>query len=380
MHIPDETLRAKLDGELPAEALSGVEEHLAACRRCREHASELAARAERVANLLAALPQDLEPDVAVAWSRTQARLGESRRRAWLPAGLPAWFPARLSPVFAALAIVAVLIVSGPARAVAQKLLAMLRVKNVVVVPINTNVLSKDKGRLFGDFLGSSSKVIKDEKPQPVTDREDASRIAGFAVRLPSILTERPRITVEGEHEVQFTVDYQRAQTLVSLLGRPDLQLPQEINGARIAVHIPRGVSAAYGDCPKPGPGGIPNDPSANCMMVAQVPAPTVVTVPELNLAAVAEIALQVAGMPSDEARTFSRTIDWTSTLAIPVPIGLGNYETVTVDGVSGVFLSGRFHSSLPMQYAVVWVKNGVIYHVGGIGNASMALPAAQSLQ
>jgi hypothetical protein len=378
MHIPESTLRANLDGELPADESLAVERHLKDCARCRDRSAELAERAGAVRSLFSDLGGGAQPNVSAAWTRTQARASEQpARRSWrasLPGRMvPAW------SVVAALSLVVVFASSGSARAYAQKFLSFLRVKQVVAVPVDHRPeMDTRKGKLISEFLASNVNVVKQEKARTVATREEASELAGFAVRLPAVLTDAPQLVVEGAHEFNFTVDIKRAQTLVNLLGRPDLTLPANLEGARFAIDAPRGVVARYGNCPqRPAPH---MEQRGDCIMVMQVPAPTVVTVPEVNIAEIAEIGLQLTGMAPEQARAFSRTVDWSSTLAVPVPAGVATHENVTVDGVQGILMTGKINAGDRTRYGLVWVKNGVIYNVGGWGNPSMAIPVAQSLQ
>lgn len=377
MHISDAKLRAKLDGELPAAESIAAEQHLEACARCRARSAVLARAAAETQAHFSDLPAAPGVDAAAALTRTRARAaaGAREHRSWFP---------RLTPAWAALAVAGFAVVmasSGTARATAERFLAFLRVKNVVVIPVERPAFNEGKGKLIQDFLATNVQVLKEEKARTVATREEAAELAGFAVRLPTALAEQPQLIVEGAREVQFSVDLQRAQTLLTVLERPDLKLPAELDGAKVAIDVPRGVLARYGDCEvKRYDPDEPPPVSGQCINVMQIPAPTVVTMPELDLAKVAEIGLQLTGMGPDEAKAFARAIDWSSTLAIPVPVGLATHQTVTIEGVEGVLAVANPVPKRPTMFSLVWVKNGVIHTVGGWGNPGMAVPVAQSLQ
>jgi hypothetical protein len=87
----------------------------------------------------------------------------------------------------------------------------------------------------------------------------------------------------------------------------------------------------------------------------------------------------MTGMSAEEAETFSQTIDWATTLVVPIP----NYaasEKVQVDGVEGVFIEqSRSHTRSP-RYLLVWVKEGRVYALEGQGGLSEALALANSLE
>lgn len=376
MCINDGDLRAKLDGELAQADALAVEAHLRECERCRSRAEALAARASAVGTLFSQLapgPGDVPADAGVALARLRAR---SRKPliGLLPGRRWAW------AAVAAVALVAVSVSSGPTRAFAQKILGLLRVKTVVVVPMDRDLVAEGKGKLLSNVLADSVTVTKEEKAQPAQDRAEAARLAGFTVRLPAMRSDTPQIVVEGERAFHFTANPKRLETLLSVAGRPDLTIPAGLENAKIAVDVPRSVRAIYGDCPQRmhGPQASPSN-WATCLVVTQTPTPVVVTLPELDLGAIAELGLQLSGMSAEEARAFSRTVDWTSTLAIPLPRDAADYQTVTVDGVQGVLINNRNRGSLPVGYALIWIKDGIVYSLSGFGNPGLAVALAESL-
>ncbi len=170
-------------------------------------------------------------------------------------------------------------------------------------------------------------------------------------------------------------------------GRGDLVLPEAVDGAEISVEIPASVSIAFGNCPPPssdGDGfdmnshGSPGRLYADCVILAEIPSPVVSAPASLNVAQLAQIALEFSGMSSDEAAAFTDTVDWTSTLVVPIPKNAASYKQVAVDGVTGTFIE-RPADDAP-QFALLWVKDGIIYTIGGLGsNSQQALDLANSL-
>jgi hypothetical protein len=71
-------------------------------------------------------------------------------------------------------------------------------------------------------------------------------------------------------------------------------------------------------------------------------------------------------------------VDWTSSLVIPIPKNAATYDQVSVDGVTGTLIQ-RPADDAP-QFALVWVKNGIIYAIGGLGsNSQQAIQMANAL-
>ena len=392
--LSDGILRAKLDGQLNEEESAAVDRHLAECPPCRNKLETLAADAERVRAALATLepgPQEVMSDAAFAYARFQAHQPAESRPITVLSRL---FAARLRPVWAGAALLALLVAcfgSAPARSWAQRVLAMLRVQKIAVVSIDTEALQGrqsggDPGKMIGQFVSDDIVVTMHSKPQVVSSASQATQLAGFQVRLPSARSDAPGITVEGEGAFQMTLNRDRLQGVLDELGRSDLKLPPSIDGALVAVHIPKAARVVYGQCSEPGKGSSQKPASAadlaGCVVLLEVPSPTVSVPPELNVRQLATLALQAAGMSAQEAEAFCETVDWTSTLVLPIPSDAGSYETTSVDGVQGplITLRGWANGNGMPGYSLLWVKSGIIYSLTGFGSADQAVPLADSLE
>jgi len=93
---------------------------------------------------------------------------------------------------------------------------------------------------------------------------------------------------------------------------------------------------------------------------------------------IAEAALELAGMSPAEAHSFCQTVDWSSTMVVPIPRNTSSYETVSVDGVEGTLITETL--SQGNRYSLLWIRNGVIHSLAGHGNSSDALTLAASLR
>jgi hypothetical protein len=264
---------------------------------------------------------------------------------------------------------------------------MLRIEKVTAVPVDLSTFSSPEGRSAGQMLArllNSDLVVtmKPQKPQPVADQAAAAQMAGFTVRLPVGDNAPAHLFVGSETAFQITLHRQRLQAILDEAGRPDLQLPANLDNALIAVHIPRSVLARYGNCPAPDEGSSASRPHAypGCRMLMQVPSPTVSVPPGLNLQQLAAIGLELTGMSPSLAESYTRTVNWTSTLVIPVPERMANSEAVSVDGEQGVLIRrARPNQAMP-NYQLVWTRHGIIYAIAGWGDSASALAMANTLQ
>ena len=393
MNCPkDGILRARLDGQLTKEESWTIDRHLAVCSACRLKVATLSQDAERVRAALATLAPAAEErfsDPQLAYARFQdqpqaePRLAKYFSRVFSARWRPAWAGAAL------LAVLAACFSFAPARSWAQRVLAMLRVQKIAVVSIDTQALQglqagSEPGKMIGQFISDNIVVTMRSEPQNAADASQADQLAGFPVRLLTARSDAPKITVQGEGGFQMTLNRERLQGILDEFGRTDLQLPSSIDGALVAVHIPKAVMAVYGQCPQPEKANSQNPPKASdlvgCLMLAQVPSPTVSVPPELNIQQLATLALQAAGMSEQDAQAFCETVDWTSTLVIPIPRDAGSYETTNVDGVQGTLITLRGWSHGMPGYSLLWVKGGIIYSLTGFGSAEQAVPLADSLE
>ncbi len=382
-HLNDGQLRAALDGELNA----GELRHLESCAACRTRKDALQLQVKQTARKLSFLSSGNEQVLPerTALHRFQQKQIQKER--------PMLKKIFASPVLQAGAVVVLIlavVLSVPStRAFAGQLLDLFRVQQVTVLPIDASGLQQltgnnALGKQISQLISSSTKELqKPGAPVAVTSAADASQKAGFTVRLPQGMTPS-RVTVLGNSAYNFTIDRTKAQALLNEAGRSDLVLPQSIDGAVISVTVPASVRADYGSCPDPAAADLTRNGSMSrqypdCVIMAQIPSPTVSAPANVNVAQLAQIGLEFTGMSSDQAAAFAQSVDWTSTLVVPIPKNAATYQQVQVDGVTGTLIQ-RPADDAP-QYVLLWVKNGIVYTIGSLGtNSQQAIQMADSLQ
>lgn len=301
------------------------------------------------------------------------------------------FTSRAVQAGLAVIVLLALVLSIPStRAWAGQFLGLFRVQQVTVLPVDTGgfeqLVGNDAlGQQIGQMISSSVKVTKQPgDPVEAASAADASQKAGFTVRLPADAPSDPQLTVTGSGAFTMKVDRARVQALLDETGRSDLVLPKSLDGANIRVDIPASVRAAYGTCPDVQDETVQGNGSlarkyGDCLLMVEMPSPTVNTPPDVDFQQLAVIGLQFSGMSREEAEQYSQTVDWTTSLVIPIPRNAATYQTVTVDGVEGQLIQ-RPADDAP-QFALVWVKDGVIHAISGWGDRSeLALRMATSLK
>jgi hypothetical protein len=393
-HTDIGTLRAYLDGQLDPSKHAAIE-HLKSCAVCEGELKALRDHAARVRDGLDRLPELPSADnSAMAWAAFQ-----NKREDWMENHQDRWsLGRRLSLAGAALGAIAVVLVLtvAPVRAWAESLLGIFRVERFTVLEIDPSAL-KGNALQNNQLLNQTiSRVLSDEvtitqkpqKPQPVADAAAASKAAGFAVQL--LPGETPSgMLVESGAAMQMKLNRDRIQSILDEAGRSDLQIPASVDGATVGVRVPAGVMAFYGNCgdaasgmvfyTSDGGGKAAKEADASCISLIELPSPVVSAPQEIDPAQIAQVALQFMGMSANDAANFTQTVDWTSTLVLPVERGKTTYEQVHVNGNEAALIR-PLRQGPSGHYSLMWVDNGIVFGLGGTGDDTTAINLASQLQ
>ncbi len=384
-HLNDGQLRAALDGEL--DALES--EHLSACPECRGRQEEMRAQLEGVRRKLAFLSAPAASEAPSAQSALKRFLERKLSQKEIPMLKRIFASTTVRYAAIAVLLLAVIIAVPATRALADQVLNLFRVQQVTVVPVDFTGMKElsgngPLGQQLTDLV-SSSITMKQKPGEPVvvSNAAEATQKAGFAVRLPQNASPS-RLSVQNGAAFDFTIERAKAQALLNEAGRSDLVLPTDIDGSVISVKVPASVRADFGKCPDPtaSEGAMSGSASRNypdCMMLAEIPSPTVDAPANVDVAQLAEIGLEFTGMTKEQAAAFTKSVDWTSTLVVPIPKNAATYEQVAVDGVTGTLIQRPTDDAA--DFVLIWIKNGIVYSIGGLGsNSQQAIDLANSLK
>jgi hypothetical protein len=404
-------LRAYLDGQLDSGQAVAVDQHLQGCIECQGELATLGSNAALVRERLDRLPQLPEADnSATAWAAFQ-----NKREVWMDTEQNRWsLGRRLSLAGAGLGAAAVILVLtvAPVRAWAESLLAIFRVERFTILEVDPSAL-KGNGLQNNPLLNQAiSRVLSDEvtvtqkpqEPQSIADAATASKAAGFPVKL--LPGETPStLLLESGAGMQMKLDRDRIQSIFDEAGRNDLQIPSSVDGATVGVRVPAGIMAFYGNCGDVAPGrmffgsngggagphgpkSLPNsaagtkpaqEADATCISLIQLPSPVVSAPQEIDPAQIAQVALQFLGMNANDAASFTQTVDWTSTLVLPVIRGKSQYEQVHVNGNEAALLRPA-NQAKSGSFSLMWVDHGIVYGLSGTGDDTTAINLASQLQ
>jgi len=388
MHPDEGEIHQFLDEEHNPARQREIANHLETCDRCRNTSKVISARIKLASDSLSEtsfIPHRTESaqldlkqrlDSAVKEKNYMIKKSFNRipRTAWVTLGV--------------IGVLAIALTFPSVRAIATSFLGIFRVESVQVIPVDLENLPQSfgSGESFEKFMANEVKVEEFGETREVSSKEDASAAAGIPVRLPENIEGEPRLSVEQGGRMTFQVNYELARAVLDDIGHQDIELPENLDGAPIEVVIQPAVLAMYGECRveeeiKAMEGMDPDESDApalsECTTLLQTTSPTISAPPGLNLGQIGEAYLQILGMSPEEAASFAANVDWTTTFVIPIP-KYAEYQQVPVDGVSGTLVEYRERGTA--WYALMWVKDGLLYVLSGPGNAETAQVIARSLE
>lgn len=240
---------------------------------------------------------------------------------------------RFAPAFGALAAVLAVVVlfSIPAvRVSAQAFLDLFRVRNFAAVTVDPNRLAqlRDQQLDIESILGKPTVTQDPGPPQAFTSAGAAAAAAGYPLRelvgVPGVTADTTY--VRGETRATMHVDTSKLRSLLTALAIDDVGVPAGIDGADVSVHVPPVARTVYSN-------------EGKRVWLLQAPAPELGLPAGVDVAQLGEIGLRIAGLSPSEAKQFAGTIDWHSTMIVPVPAGASSFRQVDVRGHKGLLVT-----------------------------------------
>jgi hypothetical protein len=388
MHLDVGRIRAYQDQELEPREIERIREHLESCEACANLAFEISARADLFGQKVQHLaPTSHKADFSPAIARV--RLAERETKMKERGNMfNKYFQTRYRPAWVAMSVLAILLVSlafPEVRAIAGNFLGLFRVEQIAIIEVNPVNFPQQLGSsvMFEQIISQDVAYEEFGEPQEVASAAEANALTGMNVRLPQEITEQAHLWAQFGAEVSFNVELQRLQQLLEEIGQSEIVIPRELDGVTATLNIPPSVVAAYGECDleealqdpnQSGPGR-----QTDCTVLIQMPSPTISAPAGLNLAQLGQAFLQIMGLSPEEALQFSQTVDWATTLIIPIPRNDVEYKDVTIDGVQGTWIQQGANHRAP-NFMLLWVKDNVVYALTGQGDGTSGLLLANSLK
>ena len=243
-----------------------------------------------------------------------------------------WRRAPVIAATAALAASAAIAVFPSVRASAEAFLDLFRVRNFVAIQFDSSRLEKLRSLDQGGslmVLDHADSMKNAGPPQMFTSVDEAGRAAGIDIRQPSHVPSGfalDTIYVDHESVGSVTINGAKLRALLDQLDLKDVEIPPGLDGQTITIRKPPIVVETYRR------GGAR-------LGLIQARSPEVALPPGTDLERLGEIGLRVLGLSSGEARKIAESIDWHSTLVVPVPINASSFRRVTVNGHPGLLVA-----------------------------------------
>lgn len=376
-HLSDGDLRAALDQATPEETAA----HLRECRECQARAAQIhtrAARVQRQLNLLALPAETHLPTARAAREKLRRRAAHSFPQQETPNMLQKLLNLFRRPQWAAAALILLLALTfafPQVRALAVDFLGLFRIQQIAIVPVNIENLppgSEQSIQAMQAVLTEDLQLTENGEPLQTEDLSTALAALNFTARLPQNITQPMRYNIYPGFNAKFTAQAAKMQVILDEMGRADLRLPEGLEGAPIEISVPQVFNVVWGECALPEETRRPES-ARDCTTFSQVAAPTISAPPGLDLDTLGSIYLQLLGLSAQEAAQFSASIDWTTTLVLPIPTN-ADYQTVQIGTASAIFVQQNNY------YELLWTENGMVYNLSGFGNKNTALAIAQNLK
>jgi hypothetical protein len=369
-HLNDGTLRRMVDD--PDAIAAPDRAHFAGCATCKARFDQMDADAKSASALLAA--PEPEFDANAAYRRVTAQPARPRFGLRLPILRPA-----SRAMVAAVALVVLVAVGVTASVNVGEIF-----KPQTVQPVSVSVLdiqSLPDLANYGDF-----KFSQEPSPQIGISKADAEKVAGFsapaAKTLPSGVPAGTNVTYGAMSQVTatFTFDAAKAQAAAAANGKTLPAMPAGMNGSTLTMVVGPVIVELYGNLPAESSSISPSSKSSSTLpalprlVIAASKAP-VVTSTGVTTKQLEDYMLEQPGITPGLAADIRAIGDPTHTLVIPVPVQYATSKQVTVHGVQGVALG----DNTGLGSAVIWIKNGIVYFVGGSLKQDEAVSVANAL-
>jgi hypothetical protein len=273
---------------------------------------------------------------------------------------------------AASLLLAVGLVALPSvRAGAETFLDLFRVVNFVAVPVPTaRFATLQRGLDLPRMLGEQVQIVQAAgPPQSVATAAQAAVLAGIAVHLPTWLPDgltQQEIEVMGEQRWTVAASTQKLQQVLDTLAINDLAVPSGLDGQTATIHLYPSVRVTY-------------SAQRGHVLFVQGRQPDAVLPRGTDLPLLAEIGLRVLGFEPNEARRFANSIDWRTTLLVPVPTSVANFHEVDIGAGKGLLIETA-RTSGPGGSQLLWSAGGSVYALIGDVRPEELFEMARSTQ
>jgi hypothetical protein len=285
------------------------------------------------------------------------------------ANMRKWFAAAAS-----IAVVSFAFTLPTVQAAAEAFLDLFRVRQFTGVEFDPERLESlgSSGISPESIFGNVEPLTGDPEPTSYATAAEAGAAAGIRVRTPAWVPlgySSTGIVATTEVAARITLNTVGLQAVLDALGLADVELPEGLDGQTATVRLPPIVTQSYA-----------SSDGERSVHVIQARSPDVEFPAGIDLSKLAYAALRVLGMSRDEAYRMSVTIDWRSTLIVPVPSKAVAYRPINVSGSEGLLIEGLAKDEKYPGGVLMWSAGEQTYAIAGAASGEELLEIAQNLQ
>lgn len=290
------------------------------------------ATSEFVTRKLALLDTGLvmtQEQIDAAWSRVQQRAAAPPPARRIP---PRW-----AIGMGVAATLAIALLTPDARVLAQSVWRSIVLWQAAPVTLDMANTSMDL------LLPNVFPLHQNGETWRTADQAEAERLAGFHV-LTLASPHQPSFRVEQQPEIARVVDLAAIRAELTRLGRPMVEAPDGIDGARIVLRPgSRLAVTSYGECPQ-----IKGMWRA-CAFLVQARPKVLTLPPNVMPEPFVQFSLELAGLPSAQARQLQRLAGADPAIYLPNEAG-STVEPVTVRGHRGFLVRSPGNGAHVLQW------------------------------
>ncbi len=270
------------------------------------------------------------------------------------------------------------------RAAAQAFLDLFRVVSFAAVPVNIDRMGQlQNGQLdLAHLAGDQVEVLKQPgAPVQFDTVSAAGAAAGIPVKVPTwrpVGWELSDIAVLGGADLRVTASAAKLKQVLDGLSIDDVTIPEGIDGKAITVHVSPAVAVGY------------RNATASVRLI-QAQSPTAQLPAGLDLPTLGEIGLRILGLDRAQAHQFAQSIDWRTTLVVPVPATAASFRQVDVQGNPGLMIETTAPETAAPQtgrgtkrhyggHTLLWSSGNTVFALQGQLDSPPLLEMAQSMQ
>ncbi len=180
------------------------------------------------------------------------------------------------------------------------------------------------------------------------------------------------MSVTGPTSTRITANTARLTQILASLNINDVAVPQGIDGHTATVRTSPAVRVTWRH-------------EGQSVELVESPSPQVDFPSGTDLPALAEIGLRILGLSRSDAYRFAQSVDWRSTLVVPIPANVASFRQVTVQGGSGLLLEPSRRPAAGARRSkgsavLMWSDGTRVFALSGSLGPEQLLEMAQTLQ